>query len=541
MMRDSIRTLLAFTLAAMSIAGIGSVAVAAPTGSMSGCVQSDNGTPINGAHVVAYNWETGIRAGDAHTSVDGTYTIGDLTLPKYRVKADAEGYLPEYYREGGTIPVVVLAPYPTKKINFTLTPGSSISGYVYQADGLTPIDSARVVAYQKAGGAWEYTAESHTDPEGCYSIATGTGAGIYKVNAEAAGYAVEYYSSIIDPNGAAEVDVAAGDCTDGINFNLDQIGFVSGTTYKADGVTPIAGVHVVAYDSTTGISVDEGFSGANAGAYYINLTPGMYRLEAEAPGYAAEWHADATTFGAATPVSVAGLDETPDVNFSLPTAIGVTTLRARDVTETSARLIGDITSLGSDGEVTVSFVWRTAAGSYSHETPRQVRDTKGYVSSTLTGLAPGTTYYYRAKAAGSSDAVYGGERSLTTADDTAPVISHLRCDTTTEVATITWTTNEPAISQIDFGLTADYSNTTGLSAYPVTSHSINLVDLRSDSTYHYRIMCWDASNNKVVTRDYTFNTDVYYGGMATHPWRIVGFGVVAALGILCCLMWARTK
>ncbi len=535
--RNLVGIAIAAALALMSVAGIGGVAMAAPPGSIGGCVQTDNGTPISGAHVVAYNWETGMFAGEAHTSEDGTYTIAGLTLPRYGVKADAARYLPEYYREGGMIPVVVFAPYATNNIDFTLTPGSSISGYVYQADGLTPIDGARVVAHQKVGGAWEYTADGYADSDGSYSITTVTGAGTYKVKAQAVGYAAEYYSSVLDPAEVIEIHVTAGGCIAGVNFSLNQIGFISGTAYKADGVTPISGVHIVAYDNATGGSVDEGFSGANAGYYYINLSPGTYRLKAEGAGYLAEWYADVTTFAAATPVSVASLNEIPDINFTLETVMGIATLRARDVTNTSARLVGNLTSLGAANEVIVSFVWGTATGSFTHETPRQVRNSQGYFSFGLTGLAPGTTYYYLAKAVGDADPVYDVEKSFTTIDDTAPVMSEPICRTTSSVATIMWIGNEATISQIDYGLTEDYDQSTGWSADFVTGHTVRLTDLSADSTYHYRIVCKDASGNKTVSGDYAFTTDAALATTAPSigimPWWTavcLGLAVLALVG-----------
>jgi len=540
-MRDLIRAVLAVALALMSVAGIGSVAVAAPAGSISGYVQTDNETPIPGAHVVAYTWETDMFVAEAQTSANGTYSIPGLTLARYRIKADAARYLPEYYREGTTTPVTVIPPYSTDNIDFTLAPGSSISGHVYQDDGVTPISGARVAAQVKVGDAWEYTADGYTDSKGSYSITTGTGQASYRVRAQAAGFAAAYHSSIPDYAPAAEVYVTAGGNTAGINFALSESGFVSGAVYRADGLTPISGVRIVAYDNATGNCVDEGFSGANAGYYYINLRPGTYRLKAEVAGYVGEWYADVATFGAATAVSVAGLNEEPNINFTLQRVLGVTTRPAGNLTATSAHLRGSLISLGTLGDVTVSFMWGTATGSYPHETPSQVRNSEGPISFELTGLIPGMTYYYKAKAAGNTGAVYGEEKSFTTVDDTAPVISLLNCSTTASVATITWTTNEAATSQIDFGLTEDYGDTTGWSADLVTSHSICLVDLSPDSTYHYRIICRDASRNEVVTREYTFSTDVYFGGMSSRTCKIVGFGVVVVVGAAFCLIWAKTK
>jgi phosphodiesterase/alkaline phosphatase D-like protein len=221
--------------------------------------------------------------------------------------------------------------------------------------------------------------------------------------------------------------------------------------------------------------------------------------------------------------------------------MSITTLRAFDVTETSARLTGQLTSLGSANEVVVSFLWKPATGPSTHETSGQVRDSQGYVSSILSGLTPGTTYYYRAKAEGDADTVYGEERSFTTTDNVAPIISLVNCDTTASVATVTWITNEAATSRIDYGLTEDYIWSTGWSADLVTSHTVSLTDLSANSTYHYRITCRDASGNETTLADSTFTTEGYYGGMATTPWKIIGFAVVGLVAAAFSFIWVKTK
>ncbi len=535
--RNLIRIMAAVALAVISGVAISTV-VSAPASSISGLVQSDNGTPISGAHVLAYNWDTALLAGEAHTTDNGTYSIDGLTLARYRVKADAPRYLPEYYREGTTTPVIVVPPYTTDNIDFTLTPGSSISGYVCQTDGLTPISGARVAAYLKIAGAWEYAADGYADSNGAYTITAGTGT--YRVKAEAAGYAAEYYANVSDPAEATGIRVTAGGHIGGVSFTLAQIGFISGTVYEAYGLIPIPTAHVVAYDNATGDWVGDGFSDESAGYYYINLGPGTYRLKAEASGYLIDWYADVTSFGVATPVSVAGLNEKSDVNFTLETlTVGVTTIPADNVASRSARLNGNLTSLGSESDVTVSFIWGTAPGSYTHETPERVRDSSGPISFELVGLSPGTTYYYIAKADGHQGSVYGSELSFTTIDDTAPAIFPITCSTSASAATIMWITNETATSQIDYGLTEEYGESTGQDPNLVTTHIVTLTELKAKSTYHYRITSEDASNNVAISEDLTITTDVDHGRMEARVWKIIAFAEAAVAGVVFFYIWAK--
>ena len=413
-------------------------------------------------------------------------------------------------------------------------PAASITGYVHADDG-TPINEAHVVAYDNATG--ERVVEGYAGADGSYGITIGIGPGTYRVKAQAKGYAAEYYHNVSGPAAATTVSVTAWDETNDINFTLARIGFISGAVFEDSGL-PIPTARIVAYDNTTRNSVDESDSAAGAGDYYINLPPGTYRLKAEAAGYLSEWYANVTSFGAATPVSVVGLNEEPHIYFSLGTVLGVTTGPATHITTTSAWLNGNLTSMGASRDVTMSLEWGiTAGGPYPNSAADQVRTSIGAISFDLRGLTPGTTCYYRARVDDDGGPVYGEEKSFTTVDDTAPVISLLGCDTTASVATITWTTNEAATSQIDFGMTEDHGDTTGQSGALVASHSVCLIDLSADSTYHYRIICKDASGNTEVSRDYTFTTDAYYGGMATWTWKIIGFGVVVVVGAACVIIY----
>jgi hypothetical protein len=78
-------------------------------------------------------------------------------------------------------------------------------------------------------------------------------------------------------------------------------------------------------------------------------------------------------------------------------------------------------------------------------------------------------------------------------------------------ATITWTTNEAAISQVIYGLTTSYGSTAPDDIYfllhgPVTSLSVTLDDLSPSTMYHFKVKAKDASGNEALSDDYTFST-----------------------------------
>jgi hypothetical protein len=123
---------------------------------------------------------------------------------------------------------------------------------------------------------------------------------------------------------------------------------------------------------------------------------------------------DSFTYRAYDGTSYSG-DATVTITVSDNTAPpAVTTAAASNVGTTSVRLNGDLTSLGTAGTVTVSFVWgSTMGGPYPNETTGESRSATGTCYFDLGYLAPGTTYYYRAKAVGDGIG-YGEEEAFTT-------------------------------------------------------------------------------------------------------------------------------
>lgn len=124
----------------------------------------------------------------------------------------------------------------------------------------------------------------------------------------------------------------------------------------------------------------------------------------------------------ATNLGVAGRDtsygyglvnvESAIANGGAPPAAApaVATLSPSPVTRDTATLNGSLTSLGSAGSVNVSFLWGTTLAT-SNETSVAARNAAGNFSAEITGLTPGTAYYFKAKAAGDGTA-YGAVRSF---------------------------------------------------------------------------------------------------------------------------------
>lgn len=88
-----------------------------------------------------------------------------------------------------------------------------------------------------------------------------------------------------------------------------------------------------------------------------------------------------------------------------------------------------------------------------------------------------------------------------------PSISNVKAVSITNTgATITWTTASPATSQVQYGLTTAYGETTPLDPALETFHSVTLTGLTFGTTYHYRVISTDAAGQTATSANFTFTT-----------------------------------
>ncbi len=91
-------------------------------------------------------------------------------------------------------------------------------------------------------------------------------------------------------------------------------------------------------------------------------------------------------------------------------------------------------------------------------------------------------------------------------DTTPPSISGVTVSNiTTTGATVSWTTDKDASSELDYGLTTSYGSKTSDASY-VASHSFALSGLTEGATYHFQIIATDVSGNVGTSPDYSFTT-----------------------------------
>jgi hypothetical protein len=259
----------------------------------------------------------------ANAASDGSYAFASLPTGDYKVRVTARGYAREYYdnvnpSHEATL-VHVTAGRGTPGINFDLTEGGSISGYIYQRDGVTPIGGARVsVRPSKYFGDDGFQAVTAAD--GSYGV-DGLSLGSFKVTAKASSYAMlKYYRDAYGWDNATSVVVTPPETTSNINISLNPPGSISGHIFQSDGVTPVANA-LIMVDPTTGSSGGDSIgTNSNADGSYIleGLHPSSYVVRVQNPvGLASEFYREKPSRQTANALSVVAGQQVTGIDFTL--------------------------------------------------------------------------------------------------------------------------------------------------------------------------------------------------------------------------------
>ncbi|MFZ5863437.1 MAG: fibronectin type III domain-containing protein [Nitrospirota bacterium] len=190
------------------------------------------------------------------------------------------------------------------------------------------------------------------------------------------------------------------------------------------------------------------------------------------------------------------------------------------VTDTTPPTISSVTASG----ITATGATLTWTTNEAATTAAEYGTTTGYGSSTaidstlvtthartLSGLTPSTLYHFRVLSldATGNVAISSDYTFTTTAapDTTPPTLTGISAGSITSTgASITWTSNEAATTQVEYGTTTAYGASTTLNATLVTSHSATVSGLAASTLYHYRVRSADAAGNAALSGDFTFTT-----------------------------------
>ena len=144
----------------------------------------------------------------------------------------------------------------------------------------------------------------------------------------------------------------------------------------------------------------------------------------------------------------------------LPT---VTTDSASSVTGTGAKLSGNVTFDGNAVVIARGFMYGTSANNLSRSV--QSGSGTGSFTKTLTGLSPGTTYFYKAYAINTAGTAYGDVMSFTTPASTGTVNGHTWVDLGLPSGTRWATCNVGASTPTDYGNYYAWGETTTKETY----------------------------------------------------------------------------
>jgi len=318
-------------------------------GQLEGRVTDENWNGLNGATVTLEDYDTGeVLATTTSYARDewdqGYFRFSGLSSDiDYCVWATATDRVIRYSREqtSGTYDRDDATRYQIEQgwnywiSDINLPYGGSLSGYVYQSDGVTPIAEATVVveSWDGDGGDW-VRVEKTTSADGSYT-APGVPLGNYMVSALASGFTIECYAaagSVADPEQAEEVILSPGqvDIT-GIDFTLDAGGTISGTVSNASG-QPLNGAKVYAVPVIEG---SEGYGEGtkspfdattnSSGEYTIVGLPfdnyKVYAHGGDNPQYVSEWYDDQRDYETASTISVS-VENSNVVGIAFDLAIG---------------------------------------------------------------------------------------------------------------------------------------------------------------------------------------------------------------------------
>ncbi len=300
-------------------------------GSISGHIyQSDGTTPIVGAWVLIRP-SRHIRDDGfcATTDAEGAYTVEELPLGDFRVTAEAPSYARlRYYNGAGgaydwlqAADVTVVPPATIPDVNINLHLGASISGHVYQRDGVTPFANANVNTEEYApSGPTQEGYDTNANSDGYY-ILEGLRPVNYVINAAAPGFAHRWYDSKPSSCNADQLTIAEGEALTGIDFTLDIAAPLRGRVYNEAG-EPIPGLVVIAdFRLCPGQWAD--IRGADSsGAYELWLGTGDYFIKVwdEVSDYVPELYNDAYRFEDADPVHVEAPGVVSGIDFYLTRA-----------------------------------------------------------------------------------------------------------------------------------------------------------------------------------------------------------------------------
>jgi nitrogen fixation protein FixH len=261
---------------------------------------------------------------------------------------------------------------------------------------------------------------------------------------------------------------------------------------------------------TVGWCDNSDFTGCNANTDTTTLS--SFSIEealADGTWYFRVYASDASNNNSANSSAI-----TVNIDTTAPTTPGTpsTTTPTTDTTPTWTWTASTDSNSGLDPNQTYTIEWCTD-NTFDECNNLATSDTNSYTHSTA--LTDGT-WYIRIKAIDlvGNISAYSSDSSAVI-DSTAPVISAVDVTESGSSATITWTTDETASSEIEYGLNTSYLESSGVTdtSPRVTNHSVALSGLTECSEYYYKVVSVDSLSQERTSTG-SFITTGCLGGAA---------------------------
>jgi len=215
------------------------VNMAPATGGIRGTVttQLEGPSPVPDALIQIRDAANGSIVAFAVTRSDGRFIVPDLGPGQYKLAVFALGFATQWFNGKPTREAADTITVGTSLVSldqpevsaFSLSPvQGSISGRVFQGDGVTPFEGAGIRIFDAATGGFVSGVGGLTNKNGFYRIASlapstaapGTFSGGYLAQAVAPGYAPQYFDHVATAAAATALTVTSGLDTPNTNFAL---------------------------------------------------------------------------------------------------------------------------------------------------------------------------------------------------------------------------------------------------------------------------------------------------------------------------------
>jgi hypothetical protein len=191
--------------------------------------------------------------------------------------------------------------------------------------------------------------------------------------------------------------------------------------------------------------------------------------------------------------------ELRSVGSAAPAAPVISAVTSNGITVTSATITWN-TDQPSSSQVT----YGTTTGYGSSSANISTLTTAHSVN--LTGLTSGTTYNFAVLSANAGGKLTTSPNfTFSTPAGALTITSVTSAAITSTSATVTWITNQPSSSQVEYGTSAAYGSLSALNSSLVTSHSVTLTGLIPGTAYNYAALS-SNTGGAITSANFTFST-----------------------------------